>query len=258
MPAGFSTTRRWASSYSTRRGRSSGIMSRGTGGGTTTIIGSPPFRRVDGRTISPASRTFPSSINRCPRAREIPGIASGRYRSRRSPARSAGTVSRCVPRGPSVTLPDLRGDVPGGLEQDIHQRLVEIIRALRDLGIDTAQVVALSLLDLPLQEIEQGVVPDPLLDLLRVVKRDVRDNAPGDPPGHVRVLHHSHRLLLPSLPAFQRHIKLDTLPVDQGEGRPPPGESRHGLPVFVEAANRFPVDGEQDVPFPNTAVPRRA
>src|SRR3990172_3324000 len=205
MPAGFSTTSRWASSYSTRRGRSSGIMSRGTGGGTTTIIVSPPFRRVDGRTISPASRTFPSSINRCPRAREIPGIASGRYRSRRSPARSTGTVSRWVPRGPfGVKLPDLRGDVPGRLEQDIHQRLVEIIRALRDLGVDTAQVVALSLLDLLLQEIEQGVVPDPLLDLLRVVQRDVRDHRPGDPPGHVRVLHHSHRILLTCFSALHK------------------------------------------------------
>src|SRR5512140_1015074 len=158
MPAGLSTTSRWASSYSTWRGRSSAIMSSGTGGGTTTVIGSPPFRRVDGRTISPASRTFPSSINRCPRAREIPGIASGRYRSRRSPARSAGTVRRCVPRGPfDGTLPDLRGDAPGRLEQDIHQRLVEIIRAFRDLGVDTAQVIALSFLDLLLQEVEQGV-----------------------------------------------------------------------------------------------------
>src|SRR5512135_1724594 len=196
MPAGFSTTRRWASSYITRRGRSSGVMSRGTGGGTTTVIVSPPFRRVDGRTISPSRWTFPSSISRCPRAREIPGIASGRNRSRRSPARSAGTVSRCVPRGPPGTLPDLRRDVPLRLEQDIHQRLVEIIRALRDFGVDAAQVVPLSLFDLLFQEIEQGIVPDPLLDLLGVVQRDVRDHRPGDPPGHLRVLHHSHRILL--------------------------------------------------------------
>src|SRR5512143_60011 len=179
MPAGLSTTRRYASSYNTRRGRSSAIISSGTGGGMTTIIGSPPFRRVDGRTVSPASRTFPSSISRCPRAREIPGIASGRYRSRRSPARSAGTVSRCVPHGPPGTLPDLRGDVPLRLEQDIHQRLVVIIRALRDFGVDAAQVVPLSLFDLLFQEIEEGIVPDPLLDLLGVVQRDVRDYRPA-------------------------------------------------------------------------------
>jgi len=47
-----------------------------------------------------------------------PGIASGRYRSRRSPARSAGTVSRWVPRGPSgITYPDLRGIRPAGLRR---------------------------------------------------------------------------------------------------------------------------------------------
>src|SRR5512132_3126593 len=61
-----------------------------------------------------------------------------------------------------------------------------------------------------------------------------------------------------SSPAFQRHVKLDTLPIDQRYGRPPPGESRHGLPVFVDAPDRFPVDGEKDVPFPDAAVPRRA
>src|SRR5512141_488123 len=212
MPAGFSTTSRWESSYSTRRGRSTGVMSRGTGGGTTTVTGSPPFKRVDARTISPARRTFPSSIRRCTRAREIPGIASGRNRSRRSPARSAGTVSRCVSRGRFGTLPDLRGDVAGRLEEDIHQRLVEVIRGPGDLGVDAAQVVALSLLDLLLQEIEQRVVPDSLLDLLRVVQRDVRDHRPRDPPGHVRVLHHSHRLLLTCFSAPRKAVHLPGRP----------------------------------------------
>src|SRR5512139_3093815 len=61
-----------------------------------------------------------------------------------------------------------------------------------------------------------------------------------------------------SLSAFQRHVKLDTFPVDKGKRRPPARKSRHGLPVLVEAANRFPVDGEKDVPFPDAAVPRRA
>ena len=60
-------------------------MSRGTGGGTTTVIGSPALQA--GRRTHDLSRQpdVPLLDQPLPARPEIPGIASGRYRSRRSP-----------------------------------------------------------------------------------------------------------------------------------------------------------------------------
>ena len=97
-PRGLFDDRRCASSYSTEGEDPRGSSRAGRAEGRRRHRFSA-VRRVEGRRTAPGSSTFPPRSGAGPRARERPGTAHGRYRSSRSPARSAGTVRRSAPIG---------------------------------------------------------------------------------------------------------------------------------------------------------------
>src|SRR5512143_1835590 len=163
IPAGFSTTIKWASWNRTFRGRSSGTRSDARGAGSRTVISSLPLRRIDALATPPGSETRPSSINCRMRERERPGTAAARKRSSRSPASPGGTVTLCVTvKAFAGGSPDLGGDAARRLHDEVHKRLVEEIRVPDDLGVHAAQVVVLPFLDLLAEEVEQRVLLDSL------------------------------------------------------------------------------------------------
>src|SRR5215207_7674425 len=117
------------------------------GGSGSTAMRAPSRSFSDAFFTTPSTFTPPCSIQRCSSERDGPpsmaDSVDARNRSSLAPAASRGTTSRIGLKG----SPDLRLDVPLGLDQDVDERaVVEVLRI--ELGRDASLVQRAALLDL--------------------------------------------------------------------------------------------------------------
>src|SRR3972149_10869056 len=82
----------------------------------------------------------------------------------------------------SLFLPDLGRDVLPSLDQDIHEGQVEVIRLPGYGSVHMLFVVPAGDFDILGEEIKEGIILDPLVDLALIVEDDIGHDEPREPP----------------------------------------------------------------------------